>query len=432
MAYKDSLILYLKMILLCGIIYLILILIPQLCIDKRNTILISIIIVGCVYILYINNNNINELYTNNNVTQTLTKNPSDYKNDEINKIPEKSVNTEKPENINQINKTNEPSYIHPINPVQLEEQKKLLLNELTKITQNPTPTTYNIVKYENPEKKLDYDSLLLLLAELNKIPQNPTSKPQKPTSIPQQPVKYENSEDKIKDQKVSLLLTELNKIIQTRAHTPTPTSTSTPVPTPTPTPTTQTLVKLVDSQRPTLTSLLNNLIETSPKNNNEQSSICDIKINNLKSEFNKQLNDLKSNNIKYYQTLLNHIYNKKMIDYNDVNNIQTQYNKGLISLEDIINVLEQIKDNGNVKEPNTIYNQPYNNFMKPIGDKISNAWANDYTILNTDHWAVPMKRPPVCVTNSPCKVCPTDSSNYPVNLLHWDNARNITNNQEVT
>jgi hypothetical protein len=152
----------------------------------------------------------------------------------------------------------------------------------------------------------------------------------------------------------------------------------------------------------------------------------------LKSEFNKQLNDLKSNNIKYYQTLLNHIYDKKMIDYNDVNNIKTQYNKGLISLEDIINVLEQIKDNGNVKELNTIYNQTYNNFMKPIGDKISNAWANDYTILNTDHWAVPMKRPPVCVTNSPCKVCPTDSSNYPVNLLHWDNARNITNNQEVT
>ena len=58
MAYKDSLILYLKMILLCGIIYLILILIPQLCIDKRNTILISIIIVGCVYILYINKKNI--------------------------------------------------------------------------------------------------------------------------------------------------------------------------------------------------------------------------------------------------------------------------------------------------------------------------------------------------------------------------------------
>ena len=84
MAYKDSLILYLKMILLCGIIYLILILIPQLCIDKRNTILISIIIVGCVYILYINNNNINELYTNNNVTHTLIKNPPDYKNDEIN------------------------------------------------------------------------------------------------------------------------------------------------------------------------------------------------------------------------------------------------------------------------------------------------------------------------------------------------------------
>ena len=151
MSYKDSLILYLKMILLGGIIYLILILIPQLCIDKRNTILISIIIVGCIYILYINNN-INECYTNIKSTNISTEPPS---------YNEKNKEHKTLENINQ---NTQQSQIKPINPINMDENNYIILNELYKIIQNPTPTTQTP---EKPEK--NNDKPLSVLNDLYKM-----------------------------------------------------------------------------------------------------------------------------------------------------------------------------------------------------------------------------------------------------------------------
>ena len=71
------------------------------------------------------------------------------------------------------------------------------------------------------------------------------------------------------------------------------------------------------------------------------------------------------------------------------------------------------------------YNELPLDFFKPIGDQIANDWSNDYTILNTDKWKVPMQRPPLCINTNPCKVCPNDL-NYPVNLKSWDESRVIS------
>ena len=38
-----------------------------------------------------------------------------------------------------------------------------------------------------------------------------------------------------------------------------------------------------------------------------------------------------------------------------------------------------------------------------------------------------MTRPPVCISNGNCKVCPTNTDGYPVNLKNWDNSRRVTN-----
>jgi hypothetical protein len=37
-----------------------------------------------------------------------------------------------------------------------------------------------------------------------------------------------------------------------------------------------------------------------------------------------------------------------------------------------------------------------------------------------------MAIPPVCINNSPCMVCPSDSSNYPVNLKQWNDSLSVT------
>ena len=66
---------------------------------------------------------------------------------------------------------------------------------------------------------------------------------------------------------------------------------------------------------------------------------------------------------------------------------------------------------------------------KPLGsydDTMTNKWNHGYTYLNTDKWSVPMVRPPVCINNTPCNVCPSNTSGYPVNLMDFDSSRKIT------
>ena len=109
----------------------------------------------------------------------------------------------------------------------------------------------------------------------------------------------------------------------------------------------------------------------------------------------------------------------------------------LLTMEEIISSLETIKKegkprvrsvDGKIKNDN-IYNELPSDFYSPLGDKIANEWDNEYTILNTNKWQVPMPRPPVCINTSPCKVCPSDSSSSHVNLKQWDDARYVTSNK---
>ena len=75
------------------------------------------------------------------------------------------------------------------------------------------------------------------------------------------------------------------------------------------------------------------------------------------------------------------------------------------------------------------YTELPEDMTKPLGsydDTMTNKWNHGYTYLSTDKWSVPMVRPPVCINSSPCNVCPSNTSGYPVNLLDFDNSRKIT------
>jgi hypothetical protein len=66
---------------------------------------------------------------------------------------------------------------------------------------------------------------------------------------------------------------------------------------------------------------------------------------------------------------------------------------------------------------------------KPLGsydDTMTNKWNHGYTYLSTDKWSVPMVRPPVCINTTPCNVCPSNTSGYPVNLMDFDHSRKIS------
>jgi len=162
-----------------------------------------------------------------------------------------------------------------------------------------------------------------------------------------------------------------------------------------------------------------------------------LEINKLKSQLSSNMVSANPNGkiaAKYFESLLNELNEKGVIDARDIENIQLKMKSKLLSIEEVISSLEMLKKegksrtrvtNGQVKD-DKVYNELPSDFYSPLGDKISNEWDNDYTILNTNKWQVPMPRPPVCVNTAPCKVCPTDSSNYPVNLKQWDDSRYVT------
>jgi len=182
---------------------------------------------------------------------------------------------------------------------------------------------------------------------------------------------------------------------------------------------------------------------------------CDIEIDNLKrkventiSELQDKVNQLQGtsssneNSLKYMALLMKDLLDKGILDEEDITNIDNKLDTKVITVDDMIKHLERLKliskpKNKNQKVDSRVKNSEYDynelppDFYKPLGSKELSLWDNQYTILNTDKWKVPMPKPPVCVNNTPCNVCPNDDpigySSYPLNLKEWENARKFTN-----
>ena len=137
------------------------------------------------------------------------------------------------------------------------------------------------------------------------------------------------------------------------------------------------------------------------------------------------INNINNIKLKYIKLLIDDLVKKQVLTSNtSTSDYFNKINNGIISIDETIIQLEGMALQSN--NPELKYYDLNIDLVKPIGDKIANNWANDYNILNTSQWQVPVMRPPVCINNSPCAVCPSQSSNYPINLLQWNEARNVT------
>ena len=164
------------------------------------------------------------------------------------------------------------------------------------------------------------------------------------------------------------------------------------------------------------------------------------KIEALKVQLQTKSNQPDSNDkiaTRYFKALITELVEKGIIDTTDVENIKLKTRSKLLTIEEVISSLENIKVEGKTRvnkvnrenNDDTIYNELPSDFSIPIGDKIANEWDNEYTILNTNKWQVPMTRPPICINNTPCNVCPTDSSSSYINLKQWNDSRYVTSNK---
>ena len=119
--------------------------------------------------------------------------------------------------------------------------------------------------------------------------------------------------------------------------------------------------------------------------------------------------------------------NQNIISNNNNKNLSSELNSN--QLNNIINILGTIKNKQDELLSDMKYNEINPEFNKSLGSQISQEWSKDYIILDTNKWQVPLQRPPVCINNSPCRVCPIDSASYPLDLLQWQTSNNITNNE---
>jgi hypothetical protein len=168
------------------------------------------------------------------------------------------------------------------------------------------------------------------------------------------------------------------------------------------------------------------------------------------NEVKKQLDDLKDklNNLQTpvpsspeaeINSLINELQQTNVLDENEISNIYSKMQTRVLSKDNVLTNLRKLKEATSKRltgkeNPNdfSYYNPNLPpDFYKPLGNKELSLWANNYTILNTDKWKVPMPKPPVCINNTPCKVCPGDDGStavdYPATLKDWDVARKVTN-----
>ena len=144
--------------------------------------------------------------------------------------------------------------------------------------------------------------------------------------------------------------------------------------------------------------------------------------------------DENRNAVRYMNMLAKNLKEKGIIDKTDLSNLNAKLASKLLTRGEIIESLERLSKDGKPRKNTSSkkimnamkYSERPSKNYEPIGKGVS-KWSNDYTILNTDKWTVPMYRPPVCISTNKCKVCPSATDGYPVGLKDWDNSRKVTN-----
>lgn len=117
---------------------------------------------------------------------------------------------------------------------------------------------------------------------------------------------------------------------------------------------------------------------------------CETKINNIKSNLNNQIIDIKNKSKEstdnYVKLLTDILLKNQVITQNEVNNMNRNLNSGLIDINTIINYLEN---------------------KKKLAKNLTINYNFDSIYL--EKWNAPLPRPPICISDDPIKVKQIDN-----------------------
>lgn len=141
--------------------------------------------------------------------------------------------------------------------------------------------------------------------------------------------------------------------------------------------------------------------------------------------------DLSKN--KKLKEIVNEIVNEKKNELNKdfVNNNNDEELRTKKYIDTLIGKNKYFDNNGlvkNILDSDLKYSNLTSEQMEKLGEydnTFSNNWQNDYVLLNTDKWRVPIGNQYKCKSEKTCPVCPSLTSGYPVNVRDFNNSRKI-------
>lgn len=226
------------------------------------------------------------------------------------------------------------------------------------------------------------------------------------------------------------------------APAPASTSATTSAPTYAPAPVYSPYIPVSDNTTPAPEPILDTIGLSGDGSSTIPKTTCDLQLDQIKKDFEKQIQELKtelsvkgsagteSSTVKYYNQLIRELRSNGILDDVDVKNVTLKLNSKLLTLDEAITSLEKVKEKGIVKDKSVnsdfVYNELPTEFYAPLGKRIVSDWENEYNLLDTTNWQVPMQRPPVCISNEKCKICPKETSPGTSLLKDWDSSRKIT------
>ena len=159
-------------------------------------------------------------------------------------------------------------------------------------------------------------------------------------------------------------------------------------------------------------------------------------IRELKKEIKEQVATPTNTNIakKYLSSLKTELSKMRILDNDDMKNLDAKLQTGTITTEEAINKLEKLKTIGVPKKSD--YDMKYNTLKEPknytLSKSISNDWDlnDEYTLLSTDLWQIPSKEPRhQCIISKDLKsdVHPSLTSGYPLLLKDFDTSLKVSN-----
>jgi hypothetical protein len=146
--------------------------------------------------------------------------------------------------------------------------------------------------------------------------------------------------------------------------------------------------------------------------------------------------------VKTYQLLVDILQAHGILKSEDIQSLKSKMTSGLLTIDEAISRLEKMKLVAKevAAKPDASNKSWWNDMNKselpaamylPLGSQINQDFSNEYTILNTEKWTVPMPRPPVCIDSTPKEIMPVGTSGYPLSVKYFDDSRYVSTSSKT-